>query len=87
MRLTLLQLQLLYVKERKLTSIQKNAILRACGRVFSTYTALANPNERDSAMLTFMITASGVNLWGVGAAFWGLLVGLLAHLLSKRMSH
>lgn len=49
--------------------------------------ALANPNERDAAMLTFMITASGVNLWGVGAAFWGLLVGLLAHLLSKRMSH
>ena len=27
-------------------------------------------------LLTFLVTASGLTLWGVGSAFWGLLLGL-----------
>jgi benzoate membrane transport protein len=30
-------------------------------------------HERDAALLTFLVTASGLTLWGVGSAFWGLL--------------
>ncbi|WP_303698999.1 benzoate/H(+) symporter BenE family transporter [Brevundimonas naejangsanensis] len=34
--------------------------------------------DREAAILTFAATASGVALFGVGSAFWGLAVGFLA---------
>ena len=34
--------------------------------------------DRETAVLTFAATASGVALFGVGSAFWGLAVGFLA---------
>ncbi len=39
--------------------------------------ALANPRERDAAMVTFLCTASGMALFGLGAPFWGLVLGLI----------
>jgi len=33
--------------------------------------------EREAAGLTFLITASGINLLGISAPFWGLLAGIL----------
>ncbi len=38
--------------------------------------ALHDDGERDAALITFLVTASGVALSGVGSAFWGLLAGL-----------
>lgn len=43
-----------------------------------------HPIEKDSAMLTFFITASGVVLFGVGSAFWGILVGSLTFALTDK---
>ena len=40
--------------------------------------ALGNEGEREPALLTFLVTASGIALAGIGSAFWGLLVGLSA---------
>ncbi|MCS2172873.1 benzoate/H(+) symporter BenE family transporter [Scandinavium sp. TWS1a] len=37
--------------------------------------ALAKENERDAAIVTFLVTASGLTLAGVGSAFWGLVAG------------
>lgn len=37
--------------------------------------AAAEPAERDAAMVTFLLAASGLHLWGIGGAFWGLLAG------------
>ncbi|MGL4778738.1 MAG: benzoate/H(+) symporter BenE family transporter, partial [Aeromonas veronii] len=31
---------------------------------------------REAALLTFIITASGISLLGIAAACWGLLIGL-----------
>lgn len=42
--------------------------------------ALANEREREPALVTFLVTASGVTLFGIGAAFWGLVAGLVAML-------
>jgi len=46
------------------------------------------PKDREAALLTFVATASGVTLLGIGSAFWGLVVGFLAlgarRLLAKR---
>ncbi|WVM91764.1 benzoate/H(+) symporter BenE family transporter [Halopseudomonas pachastrellae] len=40
-------------------------------------TALHDESQREAAFLTFLVTASGLALWGIGSAFWGLLLGLL----------
>jgi len=44
---------------------------------------MQTPVERESALLTFMITASGMTLAGVGSAFWGVVGGMLALLVLK----
>lgn len=41
--------------------------------------AMADDQHREAALITFLATASGVTLWGVGSAFWGLIAGILAH--------
>ncbi|AUX93478.1 benzoate/H(+) symporter BenE family transporter [Mixta gaviniae] len=47
--------------------------------------ALEQENSRDAAMITFLITASGITPGGIGAAFWGLFAGAVAwRLLSLR---
>jgi benzoate membrane transport protein len=38
--------------------------------------ALHDERERDAALITFLVTASGLTLSGIGSAFWGLLFGL-----------
>ncbi|MBA0038216.1 benzoate/H(+) symporter BenE family transporter [Pantoea sp. BIGb0393] len=43
--------------------------------------ALAEPAQRDSAIVAFLITASGISLLGIGSAFWGLLGGMLTFLI------
>ena len=40
--------------------------------------AVQRERERFAAVIAFAVTASGVTLAGIGAAFWGLLAGLLA---------
>jgi benzoate membrane transport protein len=39
---------------------------------------LTATDERDAAIITFLATGSGLALFGLGAAFWGLVVGFLA---------
>ena len=41
--------------------------------------AFADPNDRFAAASTLIVTASGVAFGGIGAAFWGLCVGLIIH--------
>lgn len=36
---------------------------------------LSIPDGREAAVLSFIATASGVSLFGIGSAFWGLVVG------------
>jgi benzoate membrane transport protein len=43
--------------------------------------ALSNEKEREPALVTFLVTASGVTLFGVGSAFWGLVAGVIALLV------
>ncbi|MGC5412774.1 benzoate/H(+) symporter BenE family transporter, partial [Streptomyces sp. DT225] len=43
----------------------------------SLATALADKASREAALVTFLATASGLTLLGIGSAFWGLLAGLV----------
>ncbi|MEH0820899.1 MULTISPECIES: benzoate/H(+) symporter BenE family transporter [unclassified Micromonospora] len=46
--------------------------------------AVAEPESREAAVVTFVVTASGVSLLGVAGAFWGLLAGWLMLVLFRR---
>ena len=45
--------------------------------------AFANVEEREAALLTFLCSASGVQFWGIGSAFWGLILGIFVLILFK----
>jgi len=46
--------------------------------------AMADSRQREAALITFIVTASGVTLWSVGSAFWGLVAGLAVLALGSR---
>ena len=46
--------------------------------------AVKDEQHRDAAVLTFLVTLSGVTVAGVGSAFWGVVVGGLAQWLWTR---
>ena len=47
------------------------------------HNALADSQEREAALITFLVTASGVTIYGVGGAFWGLVAGGLVLILTR----
>lgn len=47
--------------------------------------ALAHEKERDAALITFLVTASGLTIGGIGSAFWGLALGLAATWINRRI--
>lgn len=50
----------------------------------SLHTALDDANEREPALITFLVTASGLTLFGVGSAFWGLVAGVAARFILRQ---
>jgi len=62
------------------------ALLGAFGS--SSLAFLNAPKERDAALVTFVTTASGFSVFGIGAAFWGLVAGgavLLLHRFGRQV--
>lgn len=51
----------------------------------SLASALNEEKHREAALITFLVTASGVTLLGIGSAFWGMLAGGLAMLFNSRL--
>ena len=46
--------------------------------------ALHDEKEREAALITFLVTASGLSMFGIGSAFWGLLFGMVCAGLNRR---
>ncbi|NDY84409.1 benzoate/H(+) symporter BenE family transporter [Orrella sp. NBD-18] len=46
--------------------------------------ALSDEKEREAALVTFLVTASGVTMLGIGSAFWGLLLGMATAWINHR---
>ncbi len=63
-----------FPKELVLT-IAGLALLATIGNSLSA--ALADNEQREPALITFLVTASGISLLGIGAAFWGLVAGVV----------
>ncbi|MFT5225673.1 MAG: benzoate membrane transport protein [Polaribacter sp.] len=47
----------------------------------SLNTAVSEAKTREAAIITFLVTASGMTVFGIGSAFWGLVVGFVAVLV------
>ncbi|TAN70472.1 MAG: benzoate transporter BenE [Magnetospirillum sp.] len=43
--------------------------------------AMAEPASREAALITFLASAANINMLGVGGAFWGLVIGLVAYMV------
>ena len=41
-------------------------------------TAVKDERHREAALITFLVTLSGLSLWGIGSAFWGVVAGVIA---------
>lgn len=41
--------------------------------------AISESSTREAAMITFLATAANINILGIGGAFWGLVLGLIAY--------
>ena len=45
--------------------------------------AVADPKDREAALVTFVVTASGVTFYGISGAFWGLIAGFAGYALAR----
>jgi benzoate membrane transport protein len=64
--------------------IEAVAGLALFGAFGSSALAFLNaPKERDAALVTFVTTASGFSIFGIGSAFWGLVAGGLVLALHR----
>lgn len=43
--------------------------------------AMADVKSREAALITFLASAANITLFGIGGAFWGLVIGLLAYFI------
>ena len=64
-----------------ITSLAGIALLGTIGH--NIVIAFQDVSEREAALLTFLFSASGVQFYGIGSAFWGLLFGLIVHFIFK----
>ena len=55
------------------------ALLSTIGN--SLKVALDDEIQREPALITILVSASGITLFGIGAAFWGLIAGILASII------
>ena len=52
--------------------------------VASTGSAFSNDQQTEAPALTFLIAASGMTLFGISGAFWGVAVGVIVWMVKQR---
>ncbi|CAH0127133.1 benzoate membrane transport protein [Pseudomonas sp. KD5] len=60
-----------------ITTLAGLALLGTIGA--SLASAMAEAKSREASLITFLAAAANITLFGVGGAFWGLLIGLVAY--------
>ena len=60
-----------------ITTLAGLALLGAIGG--SLAGAMAEAQAREASLITFLAAAANISLLGIGGAFWGLVIGLVAH--------
>lgn len=68
-----------------ITTLAGLALLGTIGA--SLASAMADVRSREASLITFLACAANITLFGIGGAFWGLLIGLVAYaVLNGRLS-
>lgn len=68
-----------------ITTLAGLALLGTIGG--SLASAMVDAKSREAALITFLASAANITLLGIGGAFWGLLIGLVAYaVLNGRLS-
>ncbi|MDR6434703.1 benzoate/H(+) symporter BenE family transporter [Brucella pseudogrignonensis] len=62
-----------------ITTLAGLALLGAIGG--SLAGAMADARSREAALITFLASAANISLLGIGGAFWGLVIGLVASIV------
>lgn len=66
-----------------ITAVAGIALLSTIGHNISL--AFSHTDEREAVLITFLLSASGIQFLGIGSAFWGLVCGLVvSYLLNKK---
>lgn len=60
-----------------ITTLAGLALLGTIGG--SLASAMADARTREASLITFLAAAANINLLGIGGAFWGLVIGLVAY--------
>ncbi|PRC94434.1 benE: benzoate transporter [Solimicrobium silvestre] len=60
-----------------ITTLAGLALLGTIGG--SLASAMSAPESREAALITFLASAANITLFGIGGAFWGLLIGLITY--------
>lgn len=69
-----------------ITTLAGLALLGTIGG--SLASAMADAKTREASLITFLAAAANISLLGIGGAFWGLVIGLVAYVvLNGRLPH
>lgn len=68
-----------------ITTLAGLALLGTIGGSLSN--ALADARTREASLITFLAAAANITMFGVGGAFWGLLIGLMAYAVLNGQTH
>jgi benzoate membrane transport protein len=60
-----------------ITTLAGLALLGTIGG--SLASAMTDAKSREASLITFLAAAANITLFGIGGAFWGLLIGLVAY--------
>ena len=60
-----------------ITTLAGLALLGTIGG--SLASAMADPKSREAVLITFLAAAANITMFGIGGAFWGLLIGMVAY--------
>lgn len=62
-----------------ITTLAGLALLGTIGGSLSG--AMADASSREASLITFLAAAANITLFGIGGAFWGLMIGLVAYVV------
>lgn len=62
-----------------ITTIAGLALLGTIGG--SLTGAMADPDSREAALVTFLASSANISMFGIGGAFWGLVIGLISYMV------
>jgi len=67
--------------EALILAIAGLALIGTIGNALAS--AVVDENNRQAALVTFLVTASGISFLGIGSAFWGIIAGVFTMLINN----